>query len=340
VRISMMVTRRSMSGELGVGVRRLAADLVRRGHSSELVPLDLPRGAGCGGLGRGKSEDRPDDVRHFHLESRLQMLRWFHRMGRFRGPVVLTFHEPDRLEDRGVGMRSDFLSAWVDRCVSALPNHVPRRWALTASHPWGSYWFSPRRGITSPMLERPNGEVGPRRRCAKASCPNGRDVILLVGMNGGLWAGWIRRFEWDLRRRLPDSRVLVIESDWYGDGFVAGSEWKRIPKDVILGLMRRARVMCCVGWGHGSAEPFRDAASVGLPVVAEHCPVARHWLREGTAGLLVERERVAEMAIRLCTDDGMWRHLSEESRRVHWSGLRWCAARWFERMYRCLLKRT
>ena len=47
---------------------------------------------------------------------------------------------------------------------------------------------------------------------------------------------------------------------------------------------------------------------------------------------------MADAVVRLCLDDGMWRHLSTETMRMHAEGTRWDAARWFERVYRLVLR--
>jgi hypothetical protein len=318
-------------GELGGGVRRLAADLCGRGHEAGVAVL-----GSCGGGVRGEvSLGRlagDGGVLHFHLESRRRLIWCFRAIRRLRVPAVFTFHEPWVAGGAGHAPAwwiTEWAARWVGRrgAFGVSDGGV----VMTASHPWGGYWF-PRREWTSPMLDGAGHSTG------GLACGSGRTVVLLMGAGVTGLEGWIRGFEWEIRRRVPSGRVVLVAGDLYGAASGVVPEWKRVPKGAVLGLMRRSRVICCVGWGSGSAEPFRDAASVGLPMVAEEGTVARWWLKEGTAGLIVGRERMAEAVVRLCLDDGMWRHLSGETLRMHAEGVRWDAARWFERVYRLVLR--
>lgn len=93
MRIEMVMTQRTMMGELGGGVRRLAADLCGRGHEAGVAVLGR-RGGGVRGevsVGRIAGEG---GVLHFHLESRRRLLGCFRALGRLRVPAVFTFHEP------------------------------------------------------------------------------------------------------------------------------------------------------------------------------------------------------------------------------------------------------
>jgi hypothetical protein len=329
MRIEMVMTRRTMMGELGCGVRRLAEDLCGRGHEARVAVLGSRVGevdvfSGCALGERG--------VLHFHLESRRRLVGCFRALGRLGAPAVFTFHEPRVVGSAGHApgwWLTELAARWVGRRGASAG--ARGGFVMTASHPWGGYWF-PEREWTSPML------VGVGQREGGVVCGSGRTVVLLVGAGATGLEGWIRRFEWEFRRRVPGGRVVLVAGDLYGAAGGVVPDWKRVPKGAVLALMRRSRVICCVGWGSGSGEPFRDAASVGLPMVAEEGTLARRWLRSGTAGLIVRRERMADAVIRLCLDDGMWRHLSGETLRMHAEGTRWDAARWFERVYRLALR--
>lgn len=330
MRIEMVVTQRTMMGELGGGVRRLAADLCGRGHEAGVAVLGRRLAGTRGEVSVGRIAGA-GGVLHFHLESRRRLVGCFRALGRLRVPAVFTFHEPWVKGSAGHAP-GWWITEWAARWVGYRGGFgVSGGVVMTASHPWGGYWF-PQREWTSPMLDGAGDLTGER------VCGSGRTVVLLVGSGVTGLEGWVRGFEWEVRRRVPGGRVVLVAGDLYGAVGGAVPDWKRVPKGAVLALMRRSRVICCVGWGNGSAEPFRDAASVGLPMVAEEGTMARWWLRAGTAGLIVGRERMAEAVVRLCMDDGMWRYLSTETMRMHAEGTRWDAARWFERVYRRVLR--
>jgi hypothetical protein len=73
---------------------------------------------------------------------------------------------------------------------------------MTASHPWGGYWF-PQREWTSPMLDGTGDLTGGR------VCGSGRTVVLLVGSGVTGLEGWVRGFEWEVRRRVPGGKVVL-----------------------------------------------------------------------------------------------------------------------------------
>jgi phosphatidylinositol alpha-mannosyltransferase len=301
-------------GGVEVFVDRLGRALVARGHdvtmhtfSTHAAPAPYtirtmrPHGAGGNPIVRQylapwllNVRPRMDfDVFHFHGDD------WF--CLRRPLPTVRTFYGSALLES----LSATSLKRRVDQAIVFGLEQLAARLA-DARYGIGSEsrLLYSADGVLQLGVDLPDGE----------RTPSAAPSILFIGTWEGRKRGRLlhEAFQRHVRTRLPDAELWMV-SDHCEPG--PGVTWHQRPSDAeIQSLMQRAWAFCLPSSYEGFGIPYLEAMAWGVPVVATPNPGAEDLLERGSAGLIVEPERLGETLAELLTDDGLRARLAVAGR--------------------------
>jgi len=104
----------------------------------------------------------------------------------------------------------------------------------------------------------------------------------------------------EVRRRVPEARLwMVCPEKAEGEGV---ESFSRLPEAELIGLYRRAWVLCALSSYEGFGVPALEAMACGLPVVSSDNSGSRFVLKEGEYGLLRKDGQLAAALADMLTD--------------------------------------